>query len=75
MDKKPLKALVRLEVAVMRRNWEEVEKEVDNLTAIILAEYTKPVVRERIIEPVFSAGYTRYAGNSGFSGGCMRAAA
>ena len=74
MDKK-LKAVIALQKAVARRNWEEVEKETDSFTEIIAADCIDPPIIERVYAPSFSAGVTRYAGNSGLSGGCTLAAA
>jgi len=75
MGKELLKAVIALQVAVGQRKWDEVEKETDNLTEIILGDCTKQPIIERVYTPSFSAGTTRYAGNSGFSGGCILATA
>jgi len=69
--RKTLKALIALHKAVARRNWDEVDEEIERLTEIIEDAYTTPIIR-RVRVPIFSAGSTRYYGNSGYSGGCMR---
>lgn len=66
-----LTAVMALQKAVARRNWEEVEKEVEDLTAIIVEECTRPIIKT-VTRPVFSAGISRYIGNSGYSGGCTQ---
>jgi len=73
MDKKTiLKRLITLQRAVAKRSWEEVEEELEDLTEIISADFIKPATRT---VRIFSAGTTRYCGNSGLSGGCIPAAA
>lgn len=73
MDKKTiLKRLIALQRAVARRNWEEVEEEIEGLTEIIADDCTKPIIRTVVRDPVFSPSITRYYGNSGLSGGCTQ---
>jgi len=66
--------LIKLQRAVAKRNWDEVEEAIGVLTETIVDDCINPTI-ERVYSPTFSAGYTRYHGNSGLSGGCMLAAA
>ena len=70
-----MEQLIAVQRAVAKRDWDEIEKELKALTETIVEDCIKPAVIERTYIPSFSAGYTRYAGNSGLSGGCMPAAA
>lgn len=72
MDKKTmLKRLIALHKAAARRNWDEVDEELEALTETIEVACTTPIIR-RVKVPIFSTGSTRYYGNSGLSGGCTR---
>ena len=72
MDKKrTLKRLIALHKAVARRNWQEVDEEIEGLTEIIEDVCTTPIIRRAAV-PIFSAGCSRYHGNSGLSGGCTQ---
>ena len=66
-----LKRLIALHKAVARRNWEEVDEEIEGLTEIIEDACTTPIIK-RVDRPIFSPSITRYYGNSGLRGGCTR---